>query len=253
MIKESDWVVSIVLASTLVGCGGGGGDSGTVASASATAPSAQGLWTGTTNNNRSVTGLVLSDGSYYVLYAAAGSPNTVAGVVQGNGSLSGSTFSSSNGRDFNLEGAGVLPVTVTATVATKQSFNGTVSYGNNVATTFTTTYDASYENTPSLSSLAGTFSGQVALSQGVQTATFTISPAGTVNGSGNGCSFTGSVTPRTDGNAYNVRVTFGASPCFFTNQTLSGLAYYNTQTKRLYAAAPNASRSDGVLFIGSKP
>jgi hypothetical protein len=236
------------LGALIVGCGGGGGDA---PAAVPSVVSASGLWKGATNTNRTITGLVLSDSTYYVLYSAVGNPNLIAGVVQGTGSLNGSTFSSSNGRDFNIEGAGVLPVTVSATAATKQSLNGSVVYTGGT-TTFSSSYSVDFEVTPTLAAVAGTFSGQVALSQGVQSASVTVSSGGQLTGTGSGCAFSGTVTPRTDGNAYNFSVTFGASPCFFAGQTLTGIAYYDATVKRLYAAAPNASRTDGVLYVGTK-
>jgi hypothetical protein len=242
---------SILAASTLAACGGGGSDS---SSSDGPATSAQGLWTGTTSTNRTVTGLVLSDGSYYVLYSPVGSPTLIAGVVQGSGTSSGGSFASSNAKDFNLEGFGVLPATIAATYTSKQSFGGTIAYSGSTSTTFTTHYDANYESAPSLAALAGTFSGQVASSAGTQTSTVTISANGAITTDGSsGCSTSGTVSPRTDGNAYNVSLTFGPSPCVFANQTLSGVAYFNSAIKRLYAAAPNSARTDGILFVGTKP
>ena len=240
-----------LLLAGMAGCGGGGSDAGTPNPG--TTASAEGLWIGSTATNRTITGLVLSDGTYYVLYSAAGNPSFIAGIVQGSGTSSGATFSSGNARDFNLEGAGVMPATVSASVVEKQSFNGSISYGSGGSTSFTSNYDATYEATPSLAAVAGTFTGQVALSAGVHNATVTVSAGGAIAGSGNGCAMTGTATPRTDGNAFNLTITFGAAPCFFANQSLNGVAYFDTSTKRLYAAAPDASRTDGVLFVGVKP
>lgn len=243
--------LSIVAAFALAGCGGGGGEPLTPAATSTAA--AKGLWEGTTSNNRTVAGLVFDDGSFYVLYSVAGNPNLIGGVVQGGGTVSGSTFTSTNARDFNVEGLSVVAATVTATPVARQSFNGSVTSPGRSAVTFTTTYNAAYEQTPSLATLAGTYSGQVALSAGVQTATVTVASSGAVSGNGQGCLFSGTVVPRSDANAFNVTVTFGAAPCFFVGQTFSGIAYYNATARRLYAAAPNAARTDGVLFIGTKP
>ena len=249
MKKISVLGASIAATLAVSGCGGGGGDSGSAATASA----AQGLWLGTTTTNRTVTGLVFSDGTYYVLYSPVGNPTAIAGVVQGSGTTATSTFSSNNARDFNLEGLGVLSATVSANYAAKQSFNGTVAYTTGGNTSFTTTYSSAYETAPTLANVAGTYTGQVALSVGVQSATVTVSSNGTISGGGNGCALTGTATPRTDGNAYTLSITFGASPCFFANQTFTGVAYYNSATKRLYGAAPNAARTDGVLFVGTMP
>lgn len=246
-------VKAIVITTALVsiaGCGGGGGggDGGDTATGSA----AQGLWVGTTDTNRTVTGIVLSDGTYYVLYSRTGNANIIAGLVQGTGSSGAGTFSSSNARDINFEGFGVLPASVSANYAAKQSFNGTVSYSAGGATSFTTTYDADYGVAPTLAAIAGRFSGQVATSQGVESVTLTVSTSGAISSGGSSCSFSGRATPRGDGNAYDMSLTFGAAPCFFANQTLTGIAYYSASSKQLFGAALNAARSNGGLFVGTR-
>jgi hypothetical protein len=200
-----------------------------------------------------VAGLVFEDGTFYVLYSRVGIPSQIAGVVQGSGSVTGSTFTSTNARDFNIEGNGVISATVTATVTPRQSFNGSIAAAGVSPVTFSSTYNSIFETAPSLAAIAGTYTGQVALSVGVQTATLTVSSGGAISGNGQGCLFTGTAAPRTDGNAYTTTVTFGGSPCFFANQTFSGIAYFNPDTRILYAAAPNAARTDGVLFVGTKP
>ena len=244
-------VWSLIGSVALVGCGGGGSASDT--NTPVATPSAQGLWNGNTSTNRAVTGLVLGDGSYYVLYSAPGNPLQIAGVVQGSGSSAANIFSSSDARDFNFEGFGVLPAAFSVTFSTKQSFNGSVAYSGGTRTSFTSTYDTSYESTPSVTSLAGNFTGQVTSSAGTQSATVSISPTGAISGGSAGCVTSGSVTARTDGNAYNLSLAFGPSPCVFASQTLTGVAYFNSATKRLFAVTPNAGRNDGVLFVGTKP
>jgi len=93
---------AVLLAS---GCGGSGGsnDDNTPAENNA---NAQGLWVGTTADHRDVTGLIFANGLYYVLYSAPYQPSVIAGVVQGNGSTRGSTFTSTM--------AGILTLRVTA-------------------------------------------------------------------------------------------------------------------------------------------
>ena len=197
---------------------------------------------------------MLDDGTYYVLYSPVGSPTAIAGVVQGTGTSNVGLFSSSNARDFNLEGLGVLSASVSASYVAKQSLNGTVSYSPSGTTSFSSTYNANYESVPSLATLAGTFAGQVASSAGAENATVTISSAGAISGSGaSGCGVSGSASPRARGNVFNISLTFGGAPCLFANQTLAGIAYFDSAAKRLYAAAPNAGRTDGVLFLGVKP
>lgn len=247
----------IVLAALVVsGCGGGGGGggagSGGAAGFASSEPRAEGLWIGTTATDRTVTGLVFRDGSYYVLYSPVGDPNTIAGVVEGTGVATTSTYSSSNARDFNVEGLGVSSATVTVNYKAKDSFNGTIAYESGDSTTFVTTYDSDFETVPSLATFAGTYTGQVALSVGVQSATVSITSTGQISGDGEGCQFTGAATPHPDGNAFKLSIAFGPSPCFFASQTLTGVAYYDAVSKRVYVVAPDATRTDGVLFVGEK-
>ncbi len=234
----------------LVACGGGAGGSAT--SAPAASSPAQGLWSGVTTTNRTVTNLVLGDGSYYMLYSPVSNPAAIAGVVQGTGSASSGVFASSNTNDYNLEGLGVNAATLSASYTAKQSFNGTVTYNAGGTSAFSATYDTSYDAVPSLAVLAGTFAGQVAaLTGGIQNASMTVSSAGVLSGGGNGCAISGALSPRADGNAYNISITFGAAPCLFAAQTIGGVAYFNSATNELYVVAPNAARTDGIIFVGS--
>jgi hypothetical protein len=219
--------------------------------------SATGLWKGQTNSNRTMTALVFANGSYYVFYSRNNDPSVIAGVIQGQGSITGNNFNSGNAKDFNLEGAGILDATVSSTVASQSSLNGSVSYANTSygTTTFNSSYSKDFESSPSLSAVAGSYLGSVSSFAGTEVANVTISNSGAITGSGqtSGCSMTGTLTPRNDANAYNVTLTFGASPCLLANQTITGISYFDASAKRLYAAAPNATRTDGVLFVGTKP
>jgi hypothetical protein len=245
MLRMLKVVVLTMLGSVMLACGGGSGsESGSV--------SAQGLWIGSTNTNRAVTGLVLSDGTYYVLYSTPGNPGLIAGVIQGSGSSSRSSFSSDNARDFNLEGAGIQAARLSASVNPGQTINGNVTYSNGSVVAFSGAYDTDYLSTPSLATVSGTYTGQVALSVGVQSASFTVAANGDFRGAGQGCQFSGRVRPRSDANAYEFLLAFAGSPCVFANQTYAGIAYFNQRTRQLYAAAPNPTRSDGVLFVGVK-
>ena len=211
---------------------------------------------GTTNTNRTITGLVLDDGTYYVLYSDVGNPVIIAGVVQGTGTSSNGSFSSTDAKDFNLESLSVQSATVMASYVRKQSLNGTVNSASQSIppVTFTSTYNNAYEIIPTLSSIAGTYVGVSASSGGGRTSTLTVSSSGVVSGSVlGGCTFNGSVAPRAKGNVYNASVTFGGAPCILANQTVNGIAYLDLPNKRLYAAALLADRSNGAIFVGIKP
>jgi hypothetical protein len=131
--------------------------------------------------------------------------------------------------------------------------NGTLACGAGGTASFTSTYNAAFEQAPSLAALAGTFTGQVASSAGIQNATLTVSSTGAVSGNAQGCIVSGSVSPRTDGNAFNGTISFGLTPCLLAGQTFTGIAFFDAPAKRLLAAAPNAARSTGMLFVGVKP
>jgi hypothetical protein len=197
-----------------------------------------------------VRGLVLDDGSYWVFYTARGNPNVLAGLVQGTGTSHSGSFGSSNTRDFNLEGAGILTATMSGTYVQKNSFNGTIAYVNGDTGSFTSTYDAAYESTTNMNRMAGNYFG---LRADNQTVSVTLDSAGAVSGSStDGCIFGGSVSPRGIGNAFNVTMTFGGGTCRNGTETVSGIAFYDTATGRLYSAALNGTRTNGFLFIGTK-
>src|SRR5450759_4944261 len=154
MIKA--FAMSWILA--LAACGGSGGNGG--AAPAPPVPSAEGLWIGSTSTSRSVTGIVLNDGTYWVLYSLPHVSALIAGVVQGTGASLNGSFSSSDGIDFNLEGQGINNATLSASYMAKKSLNGSVTYPNlNQAFTFTSSYNSDYDQTPSVSVIAGTYVG----------------------------------------------------------------------------------------------
>ena len=242
----------IFLAVSISACSSG--DSGSSnSSPPPPATSAEGLWTGNVGNGRSMAGLVLNDGTYWFLYFV-GNPAVIAGVVQGNGTSNAGAFTSSNGKDFNLEGLGILDMTVAGSYVQKQSLSGTVTYLLGGQTTFTSTYDTAYDLTPNVSLLLGTYTGSTAISGGVEAVTVTLSAPNTLTGlSASGCSFTGGISPRTQGNAYDVTVTFAGGVCSNGTSTVTGVAFFNATTKTLYSAALNPARTNGFLYVGTKP
>lgn len=237
-------------------CGGGGGDG----PGSRPPSAAQGLWTGSTTSGRTLTGLVFGDGDYYVFYSPVNIPEGVAGAIQGSSGAGAGVWSSTDGVDFSIEAEtpSALSATMSASFVAKKSFTGTITYASGTKTTFTAAYDAAYESVPTVAALAGSYAGKVGLSTGVKTATVTVATGGGITGTviigtASTCTFTGTATPRTDGNAYDVALLLGAAPCPTPTLRVAGIAYFNAAAKKLYVAAPNAARTDGVLFLGIKP
>lgn len=240
------------MAFSISACGSGGSDNNSSPPAPAT--SAEGLWNGTTNTNRSVAGLVLSDGTYWFLYSLVGNPNVIAGLVQGNGSSQTDSFTSSNTKDFNLEGPGLFDATIAGRYVMKQSLSGTVTYALGGQTTINSTYDADYDLIPDENLVVGTYTGSTATAGGTELVTVTLSSPSSITGSSaGGCNFTGSFAPRSSGNVYDVSFTFAGGVCSNGTSTVTGVAFFDAATKRLYSAALNGTRTNGFIYLGTKP
>lgn len=216
------------------------------------ANTAEGLWAGTANTNRTLTTAVLDDGTYYFFYSAAANPNQIAGVIQGTGTSNNGSFTSPNTKDFGI-GVAVQEAIISADIAARQSFNGSIAYSGAGTVTFTSSYNTAYDTVPTVASLAGVYTGQAGSSGGVQTANITAAADGTFTGTEqSGCTFTGTVTARTRGNVFDQSMTFGGAPCFFSGSTFRGIVHFDIPTRRLLAAAPNNARTDAAIFFGTK-
>jgi len=251
-VKSSLAVFAATVA--LAACGGGGGSSGSAAPPPPDLGTAEGLWNGMTADGRSISGLVLDDGSYWFLYSAAGNTAVIGGAVQGIGTSSSGQFTSSNGLNFNLEGNGILGFTMSGTYTAQSQLGGTLTYSSGT-NTFTSTYDTDYELTPSLATVAGTYSGQaVTVNSAAEATTVMVASGGAITGtSAGGCSFTGTATPRASGNVYDIMVTFGGGVCDNGTNTVTGVAYYVAAQNELIGTALNGGRSNGFIFVGVKP
>jgi hypothetical protein len=245
------WTAIVLMAVVLVACGGGGSGGGSGGGGSS--GTAEGLWLGTTDTGRTMTGLVLDDGTYWFIYTVVGNNAVIAGVAQGTGSSNQGAFKSSNGKDFNLEGLGILNFSLSGHYTQKSSLGGSNKYSGST-TTFTAAYDPNYELMPSLASAAGSYSGSAATGGGTEFATLVVTSSGAISGvSAGGCSYTGTATPRTHGNVFNVSVTFAGGTCSNGTSTVTGVAYYDAILKQITAGALNSGRSNGFIFVGTKP
>ena len=255
-MKNKSILAIAASAAVLAGCGGGGDDSSFTPPAPAPTPavSAEGIWAGKSSANRDITGIVLNDGTYYVMYTVVGVPTVLDGVIQGTGKINGASFASTDGRDFNFSTASVQGLSVSATPQTKQTLNGSLAYISPASTlTFTSAYSADYEKTPTLASITGRYTGQSALLGNVENQSITIAADGSLTATGaSGCITTGKATPRASGNDYDLSITFGAAPCLFSTQTFKGVAYFDPASKRLYAASLNTGRTQIAVFLGTK-
>lgn len=247
--------LSVLTVSALAACGGDGdGDQGAGNGGATPVATAEGFYTGSSSNGRSLSGVVLDDGRYWLMYAPSSSSSVIAGVVQGNSTANGGTFASGDGRDFNLEGDGIADLTVAGSYVARQSISGNLTYkGTTQPYAFTVNYDASYAQPVTLAAIAGSYSGASGTLFENETASFTVSATGTINGMGaSGCRFTGAVAPRGTVAVYNLTLSFLGGVCEQGSSTISGIAYTDPKTQQLFVAALNAERSNGALFMGKK-
>ena len=231
-------------------CGGGDSESDVSSLSQPTALSAEGRWTGTTSTGRTVAGLVLEDGSYWLFYSAKNNPHILAGLVQGSGMSHSGSFGSSNTRDFNVEGMGIRAATMNGSYVPNKRFDGTIAYFNGDIESFTTAYNPDSELAPNLTQVTGTYSG---LRTDNHQVTVTVDAAGTLSGhASDGCTVVGTLSPRGKGNVFHTSVTFGGDTCRQGTETLTGVAFYDAATNRLYSAVLNHARTTSFLFLGTK-
>jgi hypothetical protein len=231
-------------------CGGGYSESDVSSLPQPTATSAEGRWMGTTSTGRTIAGLVLEDGSYWLFYTARDNPNILAGLIQGTGTSHSGSFGSSNTRDFNVEGTALRAATMRGSYVPNKRFQGTIAYFNGDTESFTSTSDADAESAPNLTLVTGTYAG---LLDDDPTVTVTVDSAGRLSGhTTDGCVFGRTLSPRAQGNVFQTSVTLGGGACHQGTETLTGVALYDAATQRLYIAALNNARTTSFLFLGMK-
>lgn len=243
--------IACILAFTCLSAGCGGSDSPNSSTASS-AGTPEGLWIGKSSDGRSATLIVLSDGTFWDFYSAMGNSAVIAGAQEGNFTFGNGMLSSSNGIDANLESFVVTDFTASGKYVAKSTLTvtgtgtGTVSGG--VTVTFNGIYDTDYDLPPSLAAVAGTYSGTTVTLGGYDYGVVTISSTGSFIGtSAAGCSFTGTVSPRTDGNVYDVSATFEGGNCSNGTNIVTGIAYFDASTNKVLAAGLNSDRTNGIL------
>jgi hypothetical protein len=239
--------LGLALAALLSACGGGADDDSLAAAA--------GTYAGTTSTQRAIDGLVLADGSYYLLYSATGDATVVGGAVQGTGTLDAGRFASADALEFSAEGAGLKPGALAATLAAGSRFDGTFTPASGTGFDFAADAVAAsgFARRPAtLASLAGSYTGQAGFPLGVRPATFTVAANGAVSSSINGCAIGGTATPRGDADAYDLTISFGPAPCAYPGASFSGVAWLRPGTGRLYAVARNEPSKMSVIFGGDR-
>lgn len=246
-------LLSVIISCVLMACGGGRNSfGGSSISGPPDAGTAEGLWEGSTSAGRSVGGLILQDGTYWFHYSSAGNNAVLGGVLRGNGTSNSGQFTSTNGVDLNFEGSGSKDVDVADTYTAKSDLSGTFTYTPTDVIKFSAIYDSSYELTPSLSTLAGNYSGSGAMTAGLAAVRFSVASGGAIAGAISvNCSFSGFAKPALRGNVYDISLSFNGSGCPNGSSSVQGIAYIATGGQFIVTAL-NTAWTDGLVFEASK-
>ena len=218
------------------------------------AAEAAGIWEGTTSSNRKIAGVLLDNGTFWMLYSKPGNHASVAGLLSGYGSTSNNKYSSQEGYDISFEGSGLQNISMSATSAPQQTLSGNISkIGTEQNPTFSTTYNPVFIAPPALSQVAGNFLGIGIQKDFSETMTLRIASDGAISSTAlSSCKVSGSIAPRSNVSAYSFSITFGAAPCHSPNSTVTGIAYYDATVRSFFALSVNSSRRDGYIFAGAK-
>ena len=173
--------------------------------------------------------------------------------------MTNGSFSSSNGLDLNLVGnATQTPqaVTLSASYTHQQSLNGSLNYTSSGKTaTFTSVFNNSYATLPSLTALAGVYTGSIATKDlNEANIVLTIAQDGTLTGQLScGCQINGTLAPRSDGMAYVANLSMVGGDHILSNKTFAGNVYLDATQNRLYIVGNIVGTTDTVVFVGTKP
>lgn len=224
----------------LTACGGGG-DTPTV-------NTAEGLWEGRSSNGANVSIAILENGEAWGGATVASRPiSAIAGTATGNG-----TSFSASGAEFFFNSNSVGTSTYTGTVSQKQKIQATSNNGS----TIDLAYNSYYDQGVTAAEIAGiyTLSGRTAR-YSISNISFTVGINGGFTILDNGCTTTGTATPRASGKAIvNVTAT-GTGTCVLGNGvSLSGIAVLNKKTTpaTLSFIALNSGKTDGLVLSGRK-
>ncbi|WP_380227629.1 hypothetical protein [Jeongeupia naejangsanensis] len=229
--------------------GTGGTDlSGGAGAATGTRSAAEGMWVGSTSSNRTVTGFVLDDGTYWFLYSLPNTSATLAGVLQGKFTAASGVLSTASTVDLNALGNSRTEPSVAGSYQTKKTLTLNGAGGG----TFNTSYSAQYEGTPSLAKLAGVFKGDYATRTMSDSVSFSINASGTVVGTSTSCTFSGKFSPRSTANLYDMVLTLTGTGCIGGGGSvdLKGIAYLDAAGTTLYTVGLEGNRDRGMIFNG---
>lgn len=224
-MKKLKLFTTLSIALALAACGGGGDDEPSINA------SAEGFWS---NTDSAI--LITNTGELWGVENTGSSLSLYKGNVTTNGTNFSAPLSVYVGNQK-------VAATATGTVKAQQTLQGSVTAAGQT-TSFTLTYDATYNQTPpNLATLAGTYKDD-------NGATFTVANDGKFSGVVSGCTESGLISADASGkNFYRVTLTVGQEPAcgVLAGQTGQGvLAPFGT--KQLIGGIVLGNIGDAVLL-----
>jgi len=218
---------------------------------------AEGLWKGTSSDVRTLTGVILDSGSYWIIYSEING-DSLAGLLSGSSDSAGGEFSSADARDQSYEGLGINTGTVAGNYAEGKSLDGTVTLGNLPPTTFNLDYDNHYDQAPSVAAIAGTYVGDALTDPwgGRTRGTITIGADGSLAYSDErGCTALSpsSISQSTNGHYFEVSLLLPTSSgrCYrIEDVIIGGVAVYDGATLVIVGSDESSSRR--FAFAGTR-
>jgi len=228
----------------------GDGRTGAFACVPAPAPSAEGLWRGTTASGRNIVVVVLEDGTYYLLYGGTSSP-LITGAIEGASASNAGTFTTQGSRNIGFTGNLASGSSqVSGTYVPRSSLQLTIGAGGS-AETVSATYDASYDVAASVATLAGHYSGRNGHVADPFNMSLTIFADGGFTMSGS-CSFAGTIVPHAATGVFDFTVHAKSGVCLGgPSNIVHGILVYDAATGVLDAVAP-LFEDDMFFMVGTR-
>lgn len=221
-----------------------------------TASFAQGYYVGITTPGQREVGIVRDDGIFWIAYErdTPGLGGFVNGTSTASGTQASGTFVSTDAIRYDFSQRTTDAEHVDADYVYKDCLCGrsTEVSTKAVKVEFGSSYQSLYELRPTLTALAGAYSGGSAQTlvddQGVA---LQIGADGALSAvTANACTLSGTFKPRTVGNLYDVIVTAGPAPCATPGTVYSGAAVLDSG--KLLVMATDASRQAALVLSGTR-
>lgn len=227
-------------------CGGGGGGSD-----DDDEPTAAGLWDGSMSDGRFASGVVLEDGTYYLVYGADSSEPEDIEFAQGTGSLVGGRFVSDDGVAYQV-GGGRQAVVLDLALDPRDRMEGTISF-DGTPVTLAVDYEDLTDDTPRLSQIDGSYLAQAISTVVTDIGSLDISSTGQLDLDFGACSGSGRVVPRDDINAFDITLNLDGD-CGLPTGALGGVATWDEDDglQLMIGVTQDDERREGLILVAAR-